>query len=188
MTRSEERHALIHPGPLRAVSHGSRHQDPAPPSIMTIIRDAGPPLPAPTLEAAVSALRARGLRLSAARRLVLEALFAAEQPVGAEDIAGGLDGRLPPSDLASVYRNLETLAALGLVRHVHMGHGPGLYAPTQARAREYVSCERCGTYVALAPEVLDGVRAAVREACGYTAQFSHFPVVGLCPGCASDEA
>ena len=155
---------------------------------MTVIRDVGPPLPAPTLEAAMSTLRAQGLRLSAARRLVLEALFAADEPVRAERIASGLDGLLPPSDLASVYRNLETLEALGLVRHVHMGHGPGLYALTAPRAREYVSCERCGAYVTLASGELDGVRAAVRAASGYTARFTHFPIVGLCPGCASEEA
>ncbi|HEV7364078.1 MAG TPA: transcriptional repressor, partial [Solirubrobacteraceae bacterium] len=111
---------------------------------MTVIRDAGPPLPAPTLEAAMAAVRARGLRLSTARRLVLEALFAAAAPVTAERLASGLDSRLPPSDLASVYRNLEMLEALGLVRHVHMGHGPGRYALAGPHAPEYVSCERCG--------------------------------------------
>ena len=153
---------------------------------MTLIRDARPPLAAPTLQAAMSAVRARGLRLSSARRLVLEALFAADEPIAAERVASGLDGRLPPSDLASVYRNLETLEALGLVRHVHMGHGPGLYALTEARTRDYVSCERCGAYVTLAPDALDAVRAAVHDASGYTARFMHFPVVGLCPACASD--
>jgi len=153
---------------------------------MTVIRDAGPPLPAPTLEAAMAAVRARGLRLSTARRLVLEALFAAAEPVTAERLASGLDSRLPPSDLASVYRNLEMLEALGLVRHVHMGHGPGRYALAGAHAPEYVSCERCGAYVTLAPEALDGVRAAVREACGYRARFTHFPVVGLCAACATE--
>ena len=34
----------------------------------------------------------------------------------------------PEVDLASVYRNLEQLEELGVVRHVHLGHGPGLYA------------------------------------------------------------
>ena len=85
----------------------------------------------------------RGLRVSAARRLVLEALFAAERPVTAEEIAAGLDGRLPASDLASVYRNLETLEELGLVRHVHLGHGPGLYALAgRQRARVRASATR----------------------------------------------
>ena len=42
--------------------------------------------------------------------------------------AGGLGGRLPASDLGSVYRNLEALERAGLVRHVHAGHGAGRYA------------------------------------------------------------
>jgi Fe2+ or Zn2+ uptake regulation protein len=46
------------------------------------------------------------MRISAARRLVLEALYAADAPISAEQIADGLSGRLPRSDLASVYRNL----------------------------------------------------------------------------------
>ena len=136
----------------------------------------------------MATVRARGLRLSAARRLVLEALFAAEEPVTAERIASGLGGRLPGSDLASVYRNLETLEALGLVRHVHMGHGPGRYALTGRRSAEYVACERCGAHLALAPEALDAARAAVQEACGYRARFSHFPIVGTCPACAAEES
>jgi Fur family ferric uptake transcriptional regulator len=146
-----------------------------------------PPIAAETLGDAVAALRERGLRLSTSRRLVLEALFAAEGPVTAERLAGGLDGRVPPSDLASLYRNLETLQALGLVRHVHMGHGPGRYALVGAHAPEYVSCERCGVYATVPPDALDGARIAVREACGYSARFTHFPIVGLCPACASEE-
>ena len=187
MTRADAPPSLIRRGARREVNDGSPPWDSASPSTMTVIHDAGPPLPAPTLEAAMTAVRARGLRLSAARRLVLEALFAAEGPVTAERLAGGLDGRVPPSDLASLYRNLETLQALGLVGHVHMGHGPGRYALAGAHAQEYVSCERCGAYATVPPDALDGVRIAVREACGYSARFTHFPIVGLCPACASEE-
>ena len=56
----------------------------------------------PTYAAAVNSLRARGLRVSGARRLVLRALYEADAPVTAEQVAGGLEGRLPASDLASV--------------------------------------------------------------------------------------
>jgi Fur family ferric uptake transcriptional regulator len=153
---------------------------------MTIVH-ASPPLPARTLDAAIAALRAGGLRVSAARRLVLEALYAADGPVSADGIAGGLDGRLPASDLASVYRNLETLEQLGLVRHVHFGHGPGLYALAGTGESEYLSCERCGAHLAVPPAALDGVRGTLREAFGWEARFTHFPVVGACPACARDE-
>jgi Fur family ferric uptake transcriptional regulator len=138
--------------------------------------------PAPDVEAAVDAVRARGLRLSASRRLVLEALYATGRPVTAEEIASGMYGRLPRCDLASVYRNLETLEDLGLVGHMHLGHGPGLYAPAAADD-EYVACERCGRSEAVAADVLRLVRAAVREAVGYEPRFSHFPLTGLCPSC-----
>ena len=36
--------------------------------------------------------------------------------------------RDPSLERTSVYRNLERLEALGVVSHVHVGHGPGLYA------------------------------------------------------------
>jgi Fur family transcriptional regulator, ferric uptake regulator len=141
-----------------------------------------PPVPLPSVAAAAAAVRDRGLRLSSARRLVLEALFAADGPVTADELAGGLGGRVPCSDLASVYRNLETLEQLGLVHHVHAGHGPGLYA--LSRGREYVLCERCGDLRAVPPATLAPVREALRETLGYQARFTHFPLVALCGGCA----
>jgi Fur family ferric uptake transcriptional regulator len=130
----------------------------------------------------MAALRTRGLRASTARRLVLEALFAADEPVSAERIAGGIDGRLPPSDLASVYRNLETLEEVGLARHFHLGHGPGLYALAE-REREYLVCDACGAVRAVKPHVLDPVRNAIHASFGLEPRFDHFPIVGRCDGC-----
>jgi Fur family ferric uptake transcriptional regulator len=143
----------------------------------------GPRLAAPDLDSAVEALRAEGLRVSAARRLVLEALYAADAPVTAEQVAGGLDGRLPRSDLASVYRNLETLEEIGLVRHFHLGHGPGLYAPAGAGEREYLVCASCGAVKAVDADEMEPVRSEIRKRFGYEARFSHFPVLGSCPDC-----
>lgn len=128
---------------------------------------------------AVQALRAHGLRLSTSRRLVLEALFAAEEPVSAERIARGLQ-----LELTSVYRNLETFERHGLVRHVHLGHGAGLYALVGRGEHEYLHCERCGAVRALEPGELDPVRRRIRELFGYDARFTHFALVGTCPGCS----
>lgn len=147
-----------------------------------------PALAVEDVEAAVGALRERGLRVSSARRLVLEALFATAEPVSAEAIADGLAGRLPRSDLASVYRNLEVLEDVGLVRHVHLGHGPGLYALASEPEREYIVCESCHAVRAVPAVELDGVRAEIRRTFGFEARFGHFPLVGLCPDCAARGA
>jgi Fur family ferric uptake transcriptional regulator len=148
---------------------------------------ASPPLPAASMDAAVSALRSQGLRVSAARRLVLEALFAADRPIPAEQIADGLAGRLPRSDLASTYRNLETLEAVGLVRHFHVGHGPGLYGLTGAAEHEYLVCDSCSAVRAVEPTQMERLRSLIKDQFGYEASFSHFPIIGLCADCGREE-
>ena len=137
-------------------------------------------LPFADLAGAVRALRERGLRLSTSRRLILQALFAAEAPVSAEAIARTLE-----LELTSVYRNLEMLERLGLVQHVHLGHGPGLYALVGRGERDYLYCERCGAVRVLEPQELEPLKHLVQELSGYQARFTHFPLVGVCPDCAT---
>jgi Fur family ferric uptake transcriptional regulator len=148
---------------------------------MTRPHSAVPLVEAPDLEAAAAVVRSHGLRLSTARRLVLEALYATDEPLTADRIARDLD-------VASVYRNLETLEQIGLVRHFHLGHGPGLYARSAVGAFEYLLCDACGAVVAVEPEQLDPVRDQIRRDFGYEARFTHFPIAGLCPDCAAEGA
>jgi Fur family ferric uptake transcriptional regulator len=88
---------------------------------------------------AIDALRQCGLRISTARRLLIEALFDADGPVA----AGQLAQRLALEE-SSVYRNLEVLEQHGLARHVHLGHGPGLYVLSGREHGEFLYCEGCG--------------------------------------------
>ena len=140
-------------------------------------------LPFNGIDDAIEALRARGLRLSMTRQLVLEALFAAAGPVSAEEIALRLD--LVPT---SVYRNLETLERHGLLRHVHLGHGPGLYTLVGDGEHEYIYCPGCGTARTVRPELLDPVRTHIRRRFGYEVRFTHFALVGQCPRCTAERS
>ena len=148
------------------------------------IAHATPATAAPRLEDALALVRESGMRVTIPRRLVLEALYAAERPVTAEELAA----RVRDADLASIYRNLEALESLGLVRHVHLGHGPGLYALVATSGDvEFVTCERCGAFETVEPARLDAVRDVIERELGYRARFTHFPIVGLCPGCAAEK-
>jgi Fe2+ or Zn2+ uptake regulation protein len=126
----------------------------------------------PTL---LNTVRSHGMRVSTARREVLEALMAAGEPLTAEELAGG-------ADLASTYRNLETLESIGIVRHVHLGHGPGRYELSD-RSAGWATCETCGRSTPLPSPALQAIRLAVREAAGFEAAFTHFPLVGRCREC-----
>jgi Fur family ferric uptake transcriptional regulator len=138
---------------------------------MSRAHSAAPLADAPDLEAAFAVVRAHGLRLSTARRLVLEALYEHDEALPADRLAGDLD-------IASVYRNLEALEQIG----------PGLYARASLGGREYLVCDACGAVVAVDPARLDGVRALIRREFGYEARFTHFPIAGLCPQCAAEGA
>src|SRR4051794_23420934 len=69
-----------------------------------------PPLGVATLDGAIAALRAGGLRVSAARRLVLEALFAADGPATVEQLADGVGGRGPRPDVGPTHPHPATPA------------------------------------------------------------------------------
>jgi Fur family transcriptional regulator, ferric uptake regulator len=129
---------------------------------------------------AIAALRDRGLRLSTVRRLVLEALFAADGPVAAAHLAETV-----AIDESSVYRNLEVLESHGLIRHVHLGHGPGLYVLLGADEVEYLYCDRCAKVTSVAPDQLESVHRSIREQFGYETRFTHFAIVGICADCAA---
>ena len=146
------------------------------------------PIRAPGRARAITRMRDHGLRVSAARRLLIEALLVADGPMSAEQIADGIGGRVPCSDLASVYRNLERLEEIGVVRHVHLGHGPGLYELAIDGEHEYLTCERCADFRAVDPVALRTVRALIERDFGYRASFRHFPIVGLCESCRRELA
>ena len=139
----------------------------------------GPVALAPDAEAALEVMRAAGLRVSTARRLTIEALYGADRPLTAEQIAADVAG----GDVASVYRNLERLERVGIVRHFHLGHSPSLYVRAGAGVQEYLVCESCQVVKAVAPDELDGVREQLRDRFGWQARFTHDPVVGLCRDC-----
>lgn len=140
------------------------------------------PLVVEDAAAAVTELRKSGLRISTPRRLLIQALFDAEGPVSAAYLVQALS-----LDESSVYRNLETFEAHGLVRHLHLGHGPGLYVLTGSDDVEYLYCERCTKVTAVPPAELDPVRQQIHARFGYTPRFTHFAIVGICDECAARD-
>jgi Fur family ferric uptake transcriptional regulator len=146
---------------------------------MTVSHRTRPLAPA-SVTSALGILRADGHRISAARRLAIEALFAAEGPASADEIAA----RVPGCDLAALYRNLEVLSKAGLVEHVHVAHGAGRYVLTGRGGDGWVACEGCHRLQPLERPQAAQLRAAIREATGFEPAFGHFPLVVRCEACS----
>jgi Fur family ferric uptake transcriptional regulator len=183
MTTSYRQVGELPPRLIRALSSPAVPGERSRPDLT--FQSTGPTLEFESAEAVLRALRARGLRISTARRMIVNVLFEANGPVSAQQIAGGL--RQTPLDLASVYRNLEKLEEIGVVRHFHAGHGPGRYVLVGGGEREYLACDRCGAIEEIDRGELDELREDVHARFGYEVRFTHFPMVGLCPRCAEGE-
>jgi Fur family transcriptional regulator, ferric uptake regulator len=123
-------------------------------------------------------LRSRGLRMTTQRQRVLETVreFGHATP---EQLSSAIEG----VDVTTVYRTLELLEDLGLVRHAHLGHGAPTYRPAEDN-HVHIVCHRCGR-VADAPADLVGELARrLREEHAFELDPAHFTVFGQCADCA----
>ena len=95
----------------------------------------------PASEGAETALRARGLRLTGPRRVVLDVVRATETHPTAEWVHRMVRRRLPRVSLGTVYRNLRLLVAEGLVKEL-----PGPHARFDGNLSEHhhFTCLSCG--------------------------------------------
>lgn len=140
--------------------------------------------PVGDLDEALAVLREGGGRVSTSRKALLQVLLDAESPLSVEQLAAK---SVPTLDVPSTYRTLERLEHVGLVRHVHLGHGPGLYELASSSEREYAWCESCGKAASVTPDRLDEARAVIERSIGYRPRFGHFPLVGLCADCVAAQ-
>src|SRR5512144_2537130 len=96
---------------------------------------------------AEATLRARGLRLTGPRRLVLDVVRATESHPTAEWVHRMVRRRRPRVSLGTVYRNLRLLVAQGLVKEL-----PGPHARFDGNVSEHhhITCVGCGRIVDVA--------------------------------------
>ncbi|MDQ2081192.1 Fur family transcriptional regulator [Xanthobacteraceae bacterium Astr-EGSB] len=141
---------------------------------------------AETLSHAEAHCAARGERLTAMRRRVLEVLAASHRPLGAYEIMERVGGEHRPAPI-TVYRALDFLRAAGLVHRIESRNA--FLACTHNHGDDplvvFLICETCGAVDELpAGPLASALAAAAREA-GFTPRLSVIEVTGTCANCRS---
>src|SRR5256885_9827444 len=95
------------------------------------------------LERIIVTVRATGARITTPKRAVIAALLSSDRHRTAEQLAAHVQRAHPDVHTSTIYRNLHSLEELGVVEHVHLGHGPAVYHLTD-RAHHHLVCESCG--------------------------------------------
>lgn len=128
-------------------------------------------------------LRARGYRLTPQRQLVLEAVGELGHATP-EEIVHAVRRTASGVNISTVYRTLELLEELGLVRHTHLGHGAPTYSVTTDEEHVHLVCRDCGRVQETSPEVVADVVRRLADERGFTVDVGHFSVFGRCRDCA----
>lgn len=137
----------------------------------------------PSVDEILLRLRARGDRLTASRRAVVEALLSGGHHVTADEIVAKVAERHPEVHRATVYRTLDRLEAAGVITHVHLGHGPSTFHLNE-RPHHHAVCSSCGAVVEVPLAALDGLATQLRDEHGFELSSQHFALSGRCRQCA----
>ena len=129
-------------------------------------------------------LRARGYRLTPQRQLVLEAVGALGHATP-EDIVTAVHRTASGVNISTVYRTLELLEQLGLVKHAHLGHGSPTWSLTTEDDHVHLVCRDCGGIEEVERTALAGVAEELAARRGFVVDLGHLSVFGRCAGCTA---
>lgn len=129
-------------------------------------------------------LRSRGYRLTPQRQLVLEAVGELGHATP-EEIATAVRRTASGVNISTVYRNLELLEEIGLVRHTHLGHGAPTYSVAGNDDHVHLVCRDCDGVEEASTEVVADVVARLAAEKGFTVDVGHVALFGRCRVCGN---
>jgi Fur family ferric uptake transcriptional regulator len=131
-------------------------------------------------------LRSRGLRLTAQRQLVLEAVLALGHATP-DQVHAKISATVSGVNITTVYRTLELLEELGLITHAHLSHGATTYHGVEEQQHVHLVCRICHAVDDVPAEMLIDIANALRGARGFSVDIGHVAFFGLCSACAGRE-
>ena len=127
-------------------------------------------------------LRAKGYRVTPQRQLVLEAVTNLEHATP-EEICTEVQRTARGVNISTVYRTLELLEELGLVKHAHLGHGPPNYHLAAEAEHIHLVCRGCHDVEDVDPRAAAGLADVLERDFGFETDVHHLTVYGRCKDC-----
>lgn len=129
-------------------------------------------------------LRESGYRVTPQRQLVLEAVSGLEHATP-EQIWAVVRETARGVNISTVYRTLELLEHVGLVKHSHLHHGAPTYHLAEAADHVHLVCRQCERVLQVDEATVRPLVVALEEREGFATDVAHLTVFGLCADCRS---
>jgi Fur family ferric uptake transcriptional regulator len=127
-------------------------------------------------------LRAKGLRLTPQRQLVLAAVYALGHATP-DQVHAEVARRAAGVNITTVYRTLELLEELGLVTHAHLTHGSPTYHALGGDEHVHLVCRGCGVVQEAPSAMLAPLAGTLESEHGFRVDVGHVALFGVCASC-----
>ena len=127
-------------------------------------------------------LRSRGLRLTAQRQLVLEAVYELGHATP-DQVHAKVSKTAAGVNITTVYRTLELLEELGLVTHAHLSHGAPTFHAVAEEQHVHLVCRTCQMIEEVPSEMLDQLASTLDQRRGFSLDVGHVALFGQCKHC-----
>ncbi|MGZ4517299.1 MAG: Fur family transcriptional regulator [Mycobacteriaceae bacterium] len=131
-------------------------------------------------------LHERGMRSTPQRQMVLDAVRQLGHATP-ESICACVQQSAPAVNISTVYRTLDLLEEIGLVRHTHLGHGAPTYS-SEAHEHVHLVCHQCQRVIEIDPAALAPLAAVLNTTHGFVLDSAHLALSGRCADCTASES
>jgi Fe2+ or Zn2+ uptake regulation protein len=123
------------------------------------------------------------MRMTPQRRIILEELRKLDTHPSADELYRIVRRRLPRISLGTVYRNLEVLSRMGVIRRLELG-GQQMRFDGRLQAHQHIQCIECGRIDDLpAGTAVTECDRDLLAGTGYEVLERRVEFVGMCPSC-----
>lgn len=136
-------------------------------------------------------LASKGVRMTAQRRAVIEAIQTAPGHLDAESLLSLAKRSTANIDRATVYRTIELLKKHGLIDELDLMHLEGEKHFYEARTKTdhlHLACFRCGRIEEFASPLFEQLKEQISRETGFSVRVARLEVGGSCPNCLPGEA
>ena len=129
------------------------------------------------------ALQKNGNRLTAARRSIVAALVSSEGHISADELVGIVHVGAPSIGRMTVYRTLDLLTELGLIRPVYQGSAAARYVLLADGHHHHLICSRCQRVIEFDLCVLPEIESIVSSQSQFAVEGHLLEIYGRCHNC-----
>ena len=127
-------------------------------------------------------LHSLGYRLTPQRQLVLQAVEKLGHATP-DEILCEVQQHASAVNVSTIYRTLEVLEELGLVRHAHLSDRAPTYHSVSDHEHFHLVCRNCHRVISVDPDVVAPLVGRLREEQGFVIDVGHLAIFGECVEC-----